>query len=314
MVFISSNSGTGKTTFFKWLFCRKAIKGKIKFDVFFRFENEIEDKFNVTKWLRLPPNASKRKQKLCAKLDIEKATGKEGDDYFLINKETKERIAQALCINTQRKVKSTENPILSNCAIFDEIMPDDNYYCPNEIYKFSRLIDTRARNRDYKVLGLYNNTNPYFPYKESFGKAGAVFIDFVGKKFGQPKFEGIQKILAGSDYGEIYLNNNFQYFKEFYREMDLKNKTTIFYISIQNHLFALKDCDEVYFLKPAKKIKKNREVYSIALEGNDYLMANSNLTNVLSKMINNRLLFVNNKKYTIFVKSIADFLNLNYNI
>lgn len=312
LLFCSSNSGTGKTTYFKWLYIRKALKGVLKFDVFFRFENEIELKFNNEAFLKPPINASKRLLKLADKVEI--ITEKE--NYFLINKETKEKLAQALAVNIQKKYKSTENSIYTNFAIFDEVMPDDNQYCPNEVYKFSRLIDTRARNRDYRVLCLYNNTQPFFPYKESFEKAGAKFIDFVGVKFGQEEYKGIQAILSKSDYGEVYLNNNYQYYKEFYKDVEVKGKETLFYLSIQNHLFAFKECEEYFVIIPKKKIKKNREVLALAMENNDFeIMDKQNkIINFLQLAISKRLIFTNRKRNTIFVKELADYLNLSYNI
>ena len=310
LIFISSNSGTGKTTYFKWLLIRKALKGILKFDVFFRFENEIELKFNNESFLKPPINASKRLLKLSNKVEIIS----EKENYFLINKETKEKLAQALAVNIQKKYKSTENSIYTNFAMFDEVMPDDNQYCNNEVYKFSRLIDTRARNRDYKVLCLYNNTQPFFPYKESFEKAGAKFIDFVGVKFGQEEYKGIQAILGKSDYGEVYLNNNYQYYKEFYKEIDTNGKQTIFYLSILNHLFALKEVNNNYILIPKKKVKKNKEVYALSMESNDYTIANSQILQFLQLALNQRLIFTNRKKNTIFIKELADYLTLSYNI
>ena len=312
LVFISSNSGTGKSTHFKWLFVRRALNKGEMFDVFFRFENEIEQKFNNESWLKPPLNASKRLLKLANKVEIIQ----EQENYFLIRKDTKEKLAQALAVNIQKRYKSTENPIYTCKALYDEVMPDDNQYCTNEVYKFSRLIDTRARNRDYKVVCLYNNTRPYFPYKESFEKAGALFIDFVGVKYGQPELKGIQKILSKSDYGEVYNNNNYQYFKEFYINYETKNMETLFYISIQDRLFAFKDCKTFYTLIPKNKVKKNKEVFSIAMENNDFFIADrqSGLIETLSLVLNRRKLFVNRKKYTIYVKELADYLNLSYNI
>lgn len=311
MVFISSNSGTGKTTYFKWLSIRKAVKGILKLDIFFRFENEIEQKFNNESFLKPPQNASKRLLKLADKVAIIK----DKENYFLIKKENGEKIGQALAINIQKKYKSTENSIYSDFAIYDEVMPDDNQYCQNELYKFSRLIDTRARNRKYKVLCLYNNTQPYFPYKESFEKAGAKFIDFVGVKFNQPVNKGIQSILSKSDYGEVYNFNNYQYYKEFYKEYDCKHKETIFYLNIQNHLFHFKDCGEFYILKPTRKIKNNREVVSLCMQENDFPLIDysSRVIKFLQIVLQKRLLFANTKKNTIFIKELADFLNLSYN-
>ena len=310
LVFISSNSGTGKSTHFKWLFVRRALNEGKKFDVFFRFENELDQKFNNESWLKPPLNASKRLLKLANKVEIIC----EQENYFLIRKDTKEKLAQSLAINIQKRYKSTENSIYTSGALYDEVMPDDNQYCSNETYKFSRLIDTRARNRDYNVVCLYNKTRPFFPYKDYFKNTDAKFIDFVGVKYGQPTLSGIQKILATSDYGEVYNNNNYQYYKEFYLDYDIRNKETLFYISIQDTTFAFKNCETHYILVPKKKLKKNRQVFSIAMENNDFLIANNNLLDILKDALNNRLLFVNRKRNTIYLKELADYLNLSYNI
>lgn len=312
LVFFSSNSGTGKTTHFKWQKIRQAYKGKTKFDIFFRFENEIELKFNNESYLKPPINASKRLLKLASKVEIIV----EKDNYFLINKETKEKLAQALAINIQKKYKSSENAIYTDFALFDEVMPDDNQYCQNEVYKFSRLIDTRARNRDYKVLCLYNNTQPFFPYKESFEKAGAIFVDFVGVKYGQKENKGIQAILSKSDYGEIYNNNNYQYFKEFYKNCNVKGCKTLFFLSILNTVFAVKEVEDYFVLIPKKKIKKNKEVFALSMENNDFLLIeqNTHILHFLSRALGTRKLFVNRKKNTIYVKELANFLSLSYNI
>ena len=310
LVFISSNSGTGKSTHFKWLFVRRALNEGKKFDVFFRFENELDQKFNNESWLKPPLNASKRLLKLANKVEIIC----EQENYFLIRKDTKEKLAQSLAINIQKRYKSTENSIYTSGALYDEVMPDDNQYCSNETYKFSRLIDTRARNRDYNVVCLYNKTRPFFPYKDYFKNTDAKFIDFVGVKYGQPTLSGIQKILATSDYGEVYNNNNYQYYKEFYLDYDIRNKETLFYISIQDTTFAFKNCETHYILVPKKKLKKNRQVFSIAMENNDFLISNNNFLDILKDALNNRLLFVNRKRNTIYLKELADYLNLSYNI
>ncbi len=309
--FISSNSGTGKTTFFKWLLIRKALKGQ-KIDFFFRFEGDIEAKFTKEKFLTAPQNASKRLLKLIERVDIFKT----GDDYYLINKETNERIGQALAVNTQRKYKSTENELYTQIALFDEIMPDDNTYCPDEVYKFSRLVDSRARYRDYRVIGLYNKTLPFFLYEQSFRKAGAKFIDFVGVKFGQKELDGIQKILSRSNYAEIYNENKFTFYKEFYKEFDTRGFDTLFYVNIQNILFAFKDCNDFYILKRVKKIKKNREVFTLSLQDNDFLLIDKNnqVIQILTTAISQRLLFTNHSNSTIYLKRLADFLYMQYNI
>ena len=120
--------------------------------------------------------------------------------------------------------------------------------------------------------------------------------------------------MAYSDYGEVYNNNNYQYYKEFYIDYDIKDKETLFYISIQDRLFAFKNCEVFYILVPKTKVKKNRQVFSIAMENNDFIIANNSLLDVLREALNKRLLFVNKKRNTIYLKELADYLNLSYNI
>lgn len=313
---LSSNSGTGKTTYFKWNWLRKAVKGQFKFDVLFRFETEVDTKFNKSKWLKLPKYPSKRKQKLFEKLDFERVKGSEGDELYLIVKATGERIARALCVNTQSKIKSTESDIFTQRAFFDEIMPDDNRYCPDECYKLCRLIDTRARGFKYKVLGLYNNTMPYFPLKEYLKRTKAKFIDFVGEKYGFDEFAGIQEILAESDYGEVYVNNSYKFYQEFYKDCNVKDCKTIFYLSILNRVFAVKEVEDYFVLVPKNKIKKNREIFALSMQSNDYLLIEQSSPTIqfLTRVLGARKLFVNRKKNTIYIKELADYLNLSYNI
>lgn len=313
LIFLSSNSGTGKSTFFKWWLIRAAVKGVIKFDVFFRYENELESKFNDDAWLKPPANASKRLLKLASKVAIICEQGQ----YFLINTKTKEKLAQGLAVNTQKKYKSTENSIYTNFAFFDEVMPDDNDYCSDECYKFSRLIDTRARYRDYRVLCLYNNTRPFFPYKEYYQNTPALFVDFVGEKVGQMKEpDGIQGILAKSAYAEIYNNNSYQYFREFYKNVDTRNSQAIVSLSIQNCLFFVKSVGEDFILTRQRKPKKNLPCLSLGLQSNDFELADrsNGIFQFLSLAVAKRLIFANHKKDTIFVKELADFVNIGYNI
>ena len=313
LLFISSNSGTGKTTHFKWQFLRRAVEHGEHFDIFFRWQDDLDSKFSSSAFLTPPPKASKRLLKLAQELEIKK----ENDAYFIVYKKDNRKIAQALAINTQSKTKSTENSILSCRALFDEVLADDNHYAPNECYKFARLIDTRARYRKYQVVCLYNNTTPFFPYKEYFENSGAKFIDFVAEKYGQEReIDGIQSILSKSNYSEVYLNNNFLYYKEFYKDVDTLGKDTLFYLNIEDKLFAVKDFEDFYILETKKKIKKNREVFAFNLANNDFLMATSSngIVQVLQTMLNNRLLFANDKNNTIYIKELANCLNLCYTI
>lgn len=315
MLFISSNSGTGKTTFFKWLFIRRAYEKGEHLDIIFRWLDDLELKFNDKDFLTPPINASKRLLKLVEDLAIIKEAGK----YFLIKKQSKEKIGQAFALNIQGKSKSTENYLVTARAFFDEVLADDMHYASEECYKFARLCDTRRRYRPYQAVCLYNNVTPFFPYKDFFGTSGAKFIDFVAGKYTPKGYEkkgakDFGDILSNSKYGEIYNFNNYKYYEEFYRPFWVKGKATILYLQIYDRLFALKELSEFYALEHKTKIKKNREVYTIDLANNNYVMAPTNILNILQQLIRNRLLFVNNKNDTIYIKQLADYLNLCYNI
>lgn len=310
---ISSNSGTGKTTKFKWQFLRDAKEKGIKLDVFFRWQDDLDTKFSSGAFLTPPQNASKRLLKLADSLEIKK----ENDAYFVVVKDTGEKIAQALAINTQSKLKSTENQIYSSRALFDEILADDGHYAPDECYKFSRLVDTRARQRQYQVVALYNNTTPFLPYRDYFEEGAIKYVNFTAKSYGENNTDSsIQAVLKKSQYNEVYKNNNYKYYREFYKDIDTSGAETLFYLRIEDRLFAVKDFDDYYMLVTKKKVKKNREVYSFNLANNDYILASSSngVIQVLQTMLNNRLLFTNEKNNTIYLKELANNINICYTI
>lgn len=309
LVFLSSNSGTGKSTFYKWLFIRNALKGKFTFDIYFRYENELEQKFNNDNWLTLPAEASKRKRKIFDKVEIIK----EFDNYFLIEKETGRKIAQGLAVNIQRKYKSSENAIHSKYALFDEILADDNRYCPDELYKFCRLIDTRARANEYHVLGLYNKVSFYFPYRDYFKNSGALFIDYIGNKFGEIKRTGIQAILSNTSYKEVYNNNKFLFYKEFFKGKKEKG-TTLFYLNIENTIFRVIDCNDYFLLERKRKSKKSAIMFSLSLANNLSELVTNEALQFLQLALSKRLLFTNTLNDTIFIKTLADYCNLEYTI
>ena len=312
LVFISSNSGTGKTTYFKWLFLRRALENNEPLDVYFRWEDDLEQKFSSGSYLTAPANASKRLIALISKIEIVR----EDNAYYIRDKGSKRKIARALAVNTQSKAKSNENDIGSVRALYDEVLADDGRYCPNECYKFARLIDTRARYRTYQVICLYNNTSPFFPYEEYYRDSGAVFINFTAGKYStNDKLGGIQQVLANSSYSEVYLNNSYMYYKVFYKNIDGKGYPTLLYLNIGKQLFKLKEVGEYYLLEPTNKIKKSKECISFSLEDNDYEVVDTGaFLEALEIAFNKRLIFTNKKRYTIYLKQLADFLNLCYTI
>ena len=311
---ISSNSGTGKTTKFKWQFLRDAYKNKRYLDIIYRWDNDLDEKFTSGAFLTTPQNASKRLLKFASKLAIKKID----NIPYVIVKETGERIARGITINVQEKIKSTENPLYTSRGLFDEILSDGNRYVPDECFRFCRLSDTTMRQRHYQMVGLYNNSSPFFPYDDYFEKNAMKKVVFTAKSYDErpDDMTSFQSCLRRSKYNEVYKNNNYKFYTEFYKEVDTFGKETLFYLQIENKLFAVKDLEEFYILETKKKIKKNREVFALNLANNDFLMATSSngIVQVLQTMLNNRLLFTNNKNNTIYIKELANNLNLCYTI
>ena len=308
MIFLDSNSGTGKTIAFKWIFIRRALERDEYFDVFFRWDVDITIKFTNENFLKLPRGASNRLRKLAERVEI--------DGEYIVEKETKRKIARALAINIQSKYKSTENDILTCRAFFDEVLADDGVYCQNECYKHSRLIDTRARGFKYQVWNIYNNVSPFFPYRDWYAGSGAKFVSFVADKWGTDTEKGIQSVLKNSKYGEIYTNNQYLTYDEFYKDFDAKGFETLFYICIKDKIFAVKDCEDFVIAVAKKKIKKTKEVFSFNLANNEFQVATADngIRSLLQDLINKRLFFTNIKQNTIYMKEIANSLSLCYNI
>lgn len=314
LVFITSKSGTGKTTFYKWLFIRRALKYNETFDIFFRWEDDIQRKFNNDNYLSLPKHHSNRLQRLAEKVEIICDNQK----YYLVEKSTQRKLARALAINTQSKVKSTENELWSYRALFDEVLADDNSYAPLECYKFARLIDTRARYRKYNVICLYNNTSPFFPYEDYFKNSGAKFVNFDCQKWGEGQEDenlSIQSVLKNSKYGSAYSNNDYEYFEEFFKDIKLlQGREIVCYMNIYGKLFKVLDFDDFVLFVKSKKVRNNRPIYTISMQNNqDILLTNSNILNVLRILFSNRQVFTNSLKLTYYIKKLAEEINLCYN-
>lgn len=312
LVFIASNSGTGKSTFFKWMLIRRALKGKGNIDFFFRYENEMESKFTNDAFLTPPSTASNRLKKLAERLTIKTINS----EFYLIEKKTERPIGQALAINTQKKYKSTENALQTVVALFDECVPDDGGFCQNETYKFCRLIDTRARWRNYKVICLYNNISPLNPYRGYFKDNNNVkFIDFVGKKYNQKNLnkKTIQSVLAQSLYGAIYNKNEFEFFPEFYIEKKCEGKEVVFYVKIADKIFGVILEDGCLFFIEKKKIKKNRIAIALSLNNSALQQCPENLSTIILNAFNRRVIFTNKTKNTFYLKILGDFVGICYN-
>lgn len=304
--FISSNSGTGKSTYFKWLLIRRALKGKGNVDFFFRYENELQEKFTNERFLTPPSHASNRLRKLCESVEISVENGMS----YLIEKESKRKIGQGFCINMQKKYKSDENPIQSKYAFFDEVLADDGRFCNDECYKFSRLIDTRSRSSlyDYKVISCYNKIFDNFIYKEYFKNSpNVLFYDFTAKKIGLENQTSLTESLSSSNYSNVFLQNENKFYKQYYKEANLVGCEIIIYIYIDNKYFSIRKQKEYFFLKKERKCKKNKHFIDF---NSTYGYRNNKIYNFLNKIINRQNLFSSEKKYTYVIDMLYNLIGI----
>lgn len=272
LVFISSNGGTGKTTYFKFLLLRDALVRNKPFHIYTRFQTDIEKVANS--WTQSKPSYSKRKNKLLSRVELLR----DGDDYFIIEKENKRKIAQFYSVHNQAKYKPIGNILNAETAIFDEVLAEDGAYCPNELNKFNRLVFTMARSNPYKVICLYNNTSPNFAYFSYYGgksynthisKSGALFYYFTAKQYSNNdniyKPEAIQSIIQNTAYNEVYNNNAFTQYGVFFKPAELRDTEVLMKIEIQSKIFKIRVKDGYLFLDKTKagKPKPSKTLASI---------------------------------------------------
>ena len=272
LAFISSNGGTGKTTFFKFRFLRDAVKNNIPFHIFCRYSNQME--ITASTFLLSKPSYSKRQNKLLNKCEVQK----DGDKFiYIVEAETGRKLAQVVNIFGQSYYKPFGNTIGAKRALFDEILAENGEYCPDEINKFNRLVFTMARGDEYHVVGLYNNTTPNFDYFSYYGgksynthvsDSGAIFIYFKANQFSrensEPDKKSIQAIIKNTLYNDVYSNNTFVQFPVFHRADDLKNSRTFFKLEIENRIFKIREKDGYLFLQSCKPFKKSKKkTYSV---------------------------------------------------
>lgn len=266
--FISSNGGTGKTTFFMFKFLRDALKKNITFHVFCRYANQMEKV--AERWITSLDHYSARKKRLLYRLDIKK----EDDKFiFIIEKDSGRKLAQILNVNGQAFYKQFGNLIGARRALFDEILAENGDYCPDEINKFNRLIFSMARSNPYQVIGLYNNTSPNFDYFKYYGgqsfsthaaPSGALFVFFTANQYQTQSANAlnssVQNVIKNTEYNSVYNLNTFTHYPVFYKKANLKNTPVHFVLEIQNKLFKVRTCHGFIFFDShnAHKSKKPR--------------------------------------------------------
>lgn len=268
--FISSNGGTGKTTYF--IVCRllrDAIYRHIHFNVYVRFGYERE--IMAEKLLTPQPTYSNRMRKALAECEVEK----DGDKFvFIKHKASGRRIAQIVDVNGQAFYKRFGNMIGATRAVFDEVLAEDGAYCSDELNKFCRLNFTMARTNEYHVYCLYNNTSPNFPYFTFFcgksynthiSKSGAYFVYFTAQQYGKsdelPQL-AIQSIIQRTDYNAVYASNKFTVYPTFHQAISAPTQKC-FRLLIDTRLFWVCLSDNYIYLTRAKNKPCRKNTYTI---------------------------------------------------
>lgn len=268
---ISSNGGTGKTTYFLLRCLREALDNGNHLHVYVRYGNQME--LMAERILKPQPTYSKRALKLLSRLEIKK----DGDKFvYLVERDTQRKIAQILNVFGQAFYKPYGNTIGAKYAIFDEILAEGGEYCPDEINKFNRLVFTMARSNEYHVFGLYNNTNPNFEYFRYYGgrsytthvsKSGALFVYFTAAQYNAAQTaanpKSIQSIIQKTEYNAVYNNNQFIQYPALYRREDLTGCTKFFRILIESRLFWLREKEGILYLDSAKDKPTRKPTYTI---------------------------------------------------
>ena len=269
-------------------------------------------------FLMSKPSFSKRQNKLLEQCEVYK----ENDKFiFIVEKKTKQKLAQVVNIFGQAYYKPFGNVINAKRALFDEVLAENGEYCPDEMNKFNRLCFTLARNDEYKVFCLYNNSSPNFDYFKYYGgqnfnthisSSGALFLYFTAKQFTQNSNDleknSLQSIIQNTAYNDVYNNNQFVQYEAYYKDIDLKGSLILFKIEIENRLFKVRTKNGYIYIDDTNANKKsNKNIFSV----NDtsrtkikQLTENGNI--LLSVARDNARLKTNNINNTVFVKILAE--------
>ena len=265
--FISSNGGTGKTTYFKFRLLRDALNRNIPFHIFCRFGNQME--ILASSFLEIKESYSKRQRALIERCSVYKENEK---FVFIVETATGRKLCQILNIHGQSYYKPFGNIIAAKRALFDEVLAEDGMYCPDELNKFNRLIFTMARADKYTVFCLYNNSSPNFEYFSYYGgksynthiaKSGALFIYFTAKQFSHTDRitddKSIQHIIQNTAYSSVYNHNSFVQFEAYYKKQNLCGAETYFKIEIENRIFKIRAKDGYLYLDDYNAHKRSKK-------------------------------------------------------
>lgn len=316
LAFISSNGGTGKTTYFKFRLLRDAVERNIPFHIYVRFANQME--IMATSFLDHKESYSKRQNALLDRCEVYK----ENDKFiYIVERGTGRKLAQILNIYGQAYYKPFGNLIRARRALFDEVLAENGEYCPDEINKFNRLVFTMARADDYHVFCLYNNTSPNFDYFTYYGgqsfnthvaKSGALFLYFTARQFTYndeiKDSRSIQSIIQNTAYNDVYSRNTFVQYETFYKPADLRGSRVYFKLEIENRLFKIREYDGCIYLDSTNAYKRSRKPkYTINDPSRTRLKQLPDATRYSLSMFKDAArLKTNDINNTVFVKILCD--------
>lgn len=314
--FISSNGGTGKTTYFKFRLLRDALNKNIPFHVYVRYSNQMETMANT--FLTIKDSYSKRQRALIDRCEVYK----ENDKFiYIVERETKRKIIQFVNIFGQAYYKPFGNIIGARRALFDEVLAENGEYCSDEINKFNRLVFTMARDDDYHVFCLYNNTSPNFDYFKYYGGksfnthisgSGALFIYFTAAQYSHTTeikdSRSIQSIIQNTAYNDVYNNNTFVQYDAYFKYANLFGCRTYYKIEIENRIFKVRELNGIVYLDDVNARKKNKKpVYSINDTSRTKLKQLPNTERLALYIFKeNARLKTTNINNTVFVKMLCD--------
>lgn len=214
----TSNRQAGKTTYFSRLLFNRFLKGKGKFILIYRNQNElcaIDDKFfNDIKPLFFSEYVMMSKPLVPQKI-IELFTKKETDD-----KNAWVSCGYAVALRSAPKLKPYSHLLTdATSMLFDEFQPEGNEYLPHEIDNFISLHTTVARGKGkqtrYVPVFLVSNAVTILnPYYSALGISDRLnkdtkFLRGVGFVMESAYNESASNALKSSGFAQAFSNTNY---------------------------------------------------------------------------------------------------------
>lgn len=205
-------------------------------------------------------------------------------------------------LSTSKIDKSTPFPNV-DLIFFDEFIIDKGvyHYLPNEVEYFLEFYETVARLRDVQVFFLSNAitiTNPYFlyfdvklPYGKDIHKRGEILIQYFVNKYLQKlkKESRFGSIIAGTDYGNYAINNEFLRDNDSFIEKKSGNCCFLFAFTYMDNTFGVWQNIKAGKMYVSFDYDKTRDIM-YALTKQDHTPNTLLLTNIKNSVLFKRFL------------------------